>query len=101
MVKKQLTWSFRAENDIADILRFFLERNGNNDYGERLSKAFRGTAELVRNNVKLGMRQTFRGRDIRFIVVEKNYQLFYEVKANQVEIIKIWDARRNPDDLEL
>ncbi|MDR3199292.1 MAG: type II toxin-antitoxin system RelE/ParE family toxin [Planctomycetaceae bacterium] len=101
MVEKQLIWTFHAENDIADILRFFRERNGNNNYGEKLLTAFQSAAELVRNNVKLGMCQSCHGRDVRFIVVEKTYQLFYEVKANRIMIIRIWDARRDPDSLEL
>jgi len=38
---------------------------------------------------------------IRKAVVQKNLTFFYRFQRDQIDILKVWDNRQNPDDLKL
>jgi plasmid stabilization system protein ParE len=101
MVRRKLIWSEPAETQLNEILYFFYKRNGNNLYGKKLRAAFRQSTKMIARFNEIGIRQKLDKRHIRYVIVEKTYQLFYEITENQIIIFKIWDIRRNPNDLKL
>jgi toxin YoeB len=101
MVRKRLIWLPTAKYQFNEIIRFFQKRNGNNIYGKKLRMAFRQATKMIARFNEIGTRQKLEKRHIRYVIVERTYQLFYEITENQIIIIKIWDVRRNPDSLEL
>jgi toxin YoeB len=101
MAKRRLTWSIKVKQEINEIVFFFRKRNGNNRYGQKLQAAFLQTSKMIARFNEIGTRQKIEKRHIRYIIVQGTYQLFYEITENQIIIIKIWDMRRNPDDLKL
>jgi hypothetical protein len=52
---------------------------------------------MIKNDEETGMK--YKEENIRYIIVEGTYQLFYEITENQITILKVRDARRNPDNL--
>jgi toxin YoeB len=70
-------------------------------YGKKLRTAFQQSTKMIVRFNEIGTQVRLEKRHIRYVIVEGIYQLFYEITENQITIIKIWDVRRNPDDLKL
>lgn len=98
MARKQLTWSIRARQDVLDILRFYRKRNGNTVYCRKLRDEFRKATERIRDNVEIG--QVIDKTNYRFVIVEE-FQLIYRENENEIILVTVWDARRNPEDLKI
>jgi plasmid stabilization system protein ParE len=101
MAKRRLTWSMQVKREINEIVSFFRRRNGNNVYGKKLRFAFLQASKMIEKFNEIGTRQRLKNRHVRYVIIEGTYQLFYEIAENQIIIFKIWDVRRNPDDLKL
>jgi plasmid stabilization system protein ParE len=94
MAPKKVSWSERAEKELNQILLFYIERNGSNSYSLKL-------LEKIDQKIKLIQRFNFIGRisneeDIRVAGMEQ-YQIFYRILADTIEIMSIWDIRQNPE----
>ena len=94
----KIRWSEEAKNDFVSIKKYWDKRNSSNQYSKSLYLDISTKLEnivlfpdigLITNNI-----------DIRYLVVE-NYLVFYHIKEVEILIIKIWDNRRNPDDLNI
>jgi hypothetical protein len=68
---------------------------------KKLRTAFLQASKMIEMFNEIGTRQKLDKRHIRYVIVEKTYQLFYEITENQIIIFKVWDIRRNPNDLKL
>jgi hypothetical protein len=55
--------------------------------------------KMIKTYEKIGTK--YDDENIRYVIVEGTYQLFYEITENQIIVLKIWDVRRNPDHLVL
>jgi plasmid stabilization system protein ParE len=99
MAGKRLTWTDSAGQELDRILHFFRERNGNSTYSKKLKSAFTDMTKIIRDCEEIGTK--YDDENIRYVIVEGTYQLFYEITEKQITILKVWDARRNPDDLKL
>ena len=99
MAGKVLKWSPRAKKELNAILRYFRVRNRSSTYSHKLSKEFRKASERIRQNEKTGQ-FVEPNRNIRFVIVAENYQMFYRLEMRHNTVVTIWDARRNPDDLK-
>jgi plasmid stabilization system protein ParE len=91
MAKRRLTWSKQVKREINEIFFFFRKRNGNNLYGKKLRIAFRQASKMIERFNEIGTRRILEKRHIRYVIIERTYQLFYEITENQIIIIKIWD----------
>ena len=94
---KRVIWSLRAKAERQEILEYWFKRNGNKNYSRKLAGEFRETIYYIAQNNYLG-----RATDeinIR-VTVCRYYQIFYEITKQTIEILSIWDSRRNPDDLK-
>jgi plasmid stabilization system protein ParE len=66
---------------------------------KKLNDAFRQAAKRIEANAMTG--EKFEDNEaVRFVSVKQTYQMIYEIDKNQITILKIWDARRNPDGLK-
>lgn len=93
---KQIKWSLKAKNERSEILKYWYERNGNKNYCRKLSQEFRETIRYISEHNYLGISTD--EENVR-VAVCGYYMLFYEIKKEVVEILAIWDNRRNPQDL--
>ena len=99
MAGKRLIWSIDAKHELNEILRFFRNRNGNNEYSRRLSQEFRLAQKRVEQNEFIG--QQVDNTNLRFVVVVNTYKMFYRIESKQNTVVSVWDDRQNPDDLKL
>ena len=94
---KPIVWSRRAINDRKDILGYWKGRNKSSAYGRKLNAHFKKAVQLIATHPNIGRRTDIEG--IRVKLVRPN-QIFYNNAKEQIEILIIWDGRRNPDDLK-
>lgn len=95
---RQVIWSGRAKRDVVAISRFYQERNGNDRYSLNLLDRFTKAAEAIEQNEEIG--EKIPGSDHRFLTVEP-YKLIYKIGSVNIVITTVWDARRNPEDLNI
>jgi toxin YoeB len=96
MVKRKIIWSPGAKIDIFEILDFYYRRNGTKTYSVKLNSKIRTSVRLLENHYDIGVQSDV--HNIRNLI-EGDYSIFYEIKGGNIEIITIWDNRRNPDSI--
>jgi plasmid stabilization system protein ParE len=61
------------------------------------TKQFQAVKELLSSNPKAG---SFIHKNVReFSIPRTPFSYIYRVKGDEVQVLRIWDERRNPDDL--
>ncbi len=98
MVQRKLIWTEAARADRKKIFSYWTNRNKSGVYSKRLSKVFLAVGEGLLKNHHLGLKTS--KKDLFYVVVEKKFLMTYQVKPETIEIISVWDGRRNPDDFE-
>ncbi len=93
MVGQRIIWSPQAKLDLFEILDFYYKRNGSKTYSIKLNGKFRKAIKLIEKYPSLGIRTDI--FNVR-VLVEGNYDIFYEIKDQVIEISSIWDCRRKP-----
>jgi plasmid stabilization system protein ParE len=96
--RKKITWSPNAKLDLYRILDFFYQRNGNSIYSRRIYSRLHKTINLLATQSFLGKPTDY---DKIRVLVYSEYLIFYEVLSDHIYILKVWDSRRNPDDLKM
>ncbi len=94
---KRIKWSPEALADRIDILDYWFQRTGNKQYSKKLDKGFRGIVSMLSRMPEIGRK--VENRDERYFV-KGNYLIFYIIREDCLEILHIWDGRRNPEDLK-
>ncbi len=93
---KRIIWSPQAIADRISVLDYWYRRIGNKKYSIKLDKSLR---ELVKKLAQYSpMGRQLKNREERYFVKD-DYMIFYEDTENSIEILHIWDTRRNPEDL--
>ncbi len=95
---KEIRWSIRANQDRIEILEYWIKRNQSNTYSIKLALLFEENIELLSQIPTIGKPTNL--PDVRVKVV-RDYLIFYRIMEELLEIIAIWDSRRNPKKLEL
>ena len=98
VVQRKLVWTEGAREDRRRIFSYWTKRNKSDLYSRRLSKAFLRVGNGLLKNHYLGLRTSL--KNIFYVVVEKKFLMLYRTKPEAIEIIAVWDGRRNPDDFE-
>lgn len=97
MVRQRIIWSPRAKLDLFEILDFYYKRNGSKAYSVKLNEKFRKAIKLLEKYPALGIRTDI--SNVR-VLVEGNYAVFYLIKTEVIEILSIWDCRKNPEEIK-
>jgi len=97
-VAKRIKWSTHAVADRISILDYWYQRIGDKKYSKKLDQSLKEIIKKLADYPKLG-RQLDK-REERFFVKD-SYQIFYIETIDSIELLHIWDSRRNPDDLNL
>ncbi|WP_299290128.1 type II toxin-antitoxin system RelE/ParE family toxin [uncultured Mucilaginibacter sp.] len=95
---KRIKWSTHAVADRIAILDYWFQRIGNKNYSRKLDHSLKEVINILSAFPKLG--RQLDAREERFFVKD-SYQIFYLETADSIEILHIWDSRRNPQDLNL
>jgi len=95
---KKITWSARAQKERTEILRYWINRNKSNSFSLSLNKLFIEYVELVAIMPELGIATD--AKDVRIIIV-RDYSVYYRIISTHIEVLSIWDNRRNPAKFKL
>lgn len=96
---KRIKWSTHAIADRIAVLDYWFQRIGNKNYSRKLiDNSLKEIINKLSEYPKLG--RQLDNREERFFVKD-SYQIFYLETADSIEILHIWDSRRNPKDLKL
>ena len=97
MADRTLRWSPEGQEDFNEILKFYRERNGNSDYGNKLAVQIKAALDNVVLFPYLGQK---RGRSgFRYVIVYP-FQVFYYVTKTEIVVSAVWDSRRDPKALK-
>jgi len=95
---REIRWSSRADRDREEIETYWINRNKSNTYSLKLDQLFRQNIDLLVKIPEMGKTTKFPG--VRFIIV-LDYLVYYRATSAAIEIITIWDSRRNPKKFKL
>lgn len=98
MAGREVIWTKNSEIQLQEILEFFTKRNKSNLYSKKLYKKFRAELIAVSKNPESGIKTKL--DDIRGLIIE-DYILFYEILEDRIIVLKVWDCRQNPDNLNI
>lgn len=98
MAKQRIIWSPRAKLDLYNILDFYIKRNDSKTYSIKLNLNLRKSVMLIEKYPRIGVQTDVSG--IR-ILIKGDYAIFYEIKAESIEIVSIWDCRQNPESTDI
>ena len=92
---KRIVYSENALKDRIEILDYWYKRIGTKTYSRKLDKAFRQVIKLLSEHPELGRQMA--DKEERFFIKDA-YQIFYRFDDKIIEILHLWDSRRNPED---
>lgn len=92
---ERIVWTLQARNERKKILNYWFERNGNKKYSRKLACQFRETVKYIAAQNYLGRATNF--ENIR-AAVSGNYLILYRLSESILEVLTIFDSRRNPED---
>lgn len=88
----------KAIHDKIDILDYWIERNKSKNYSIKLNKLFDKSINNLADFPEQGKKSDY--KNIRIKIV-RHYLIFYLIKEDYLEIVRIWDARRNPKSIKI
>lgn len=95
----QIRWTKSALHSQQKILEYWIKHNSSNVYSIKLRKEIKSKEKLIRKNPRIGSSSEI--QNIKYVLIDKNFSLYYRVKIDFIEVVAFWDNRRNPDNLEL
>jgi plasmid stabilization system protein ParE len=96
-MSKQIVWSPLSENDFSGILNYL-----NKNWGEKVAAQFIDLTESILTQISINPRQfpvIHKKKKIRKCVLTKHNTLFYRDSKFQIDILRIYDTRQDPDNL--
>jgi plasmid stabilization system protein ParE len=95
---KRVIWSREAVADRIQILDYWYQRLGSQEYSRKLDSRFKEVILLLSHFPFLGRK--LENRDERFFIKD-HYQIFYLDEEETIKILHIWDTRRDPQEFPL
>lgn len=92
MAKKEIIWSDLAKLEFSNVLEFYVFRNGSSDYSLKILEEVEDLLETLSANEFIGR---LTSNKITRVIPMKVYLIFYEINANQIEILSFWDNRQD------
>lgn len=92
MAKKEIIWSEIAKLQLANILEYYVQRNGNSSYSLKLLNEIEEIVETISHNELIGR---LTSNKFTRVIPMKVYLIFYEINKNRIEIISFWDNRQD------
>ena len=96
---KNVIWSPSAKQDLENITDYIM-----NEWGSRIVSKFLIKLNRIISQITVNPKQypLFNSRlKIRRCVISKQNTLFYRIKKNEIEIVRIYDTRQDPEKLKI
>jgi len=95
----KVVWSVRAQRERFEILEYWVNRNKSKTYSRKLYQLFRIGMKKVAEMPVSGI--PTESLDVRIKIV-KDYLIYYHINASKtIEVLIIWDSRRDPNKFRL
>lgn len=98
MVKRRVIWSDEATFELKEILEFFKKRNKSASYSRKLYRRFKEELGIVSKRPEIGIKTS--RENTRGLIID-TYIIFYEFKAEVIEVLELWDTRQDPDKVRI
>ena len=95
---KRIKWSLQAEQELADILDYWVNKNKSATFSLKLIDLFEEATELISVFPEIGQQADI--PDVRQKLI-RDYLMFYRVDGEIIHILTVWDPRQDPDRLKL
>jgi len=95
---KKIDWSERSQKELLEILEYWSNRNKSKTYSAKLNALVLDSVELIAQIPELGIPTKF--HDVRIKIV-RDYLIYYRINITNIEILTVWDSRRNPKKFKL
>ena len=96
-MSKQVVWSPLSESDFSKILEYL-----NENWDEKVTNQFIDLIENILEQISINPRQfpvIYKKEKIRKCVLTKHNSMFYRDSKTQVDILRIYDTRQDPNTL--
>jgi len=91
MAPKEIVWSALAKLQLENILKFYVQRNGNSNYSLKIINEVEDVLETLSKAEQIGR---LTSNKFTRVISMKVYLLFYEINGNRIEIVSFWDNRQ-------
>jgi plasmid stabilization system protein ParE len=98
MAPKQINWSAKAVQDKLAILDYWINRNKSKIYSQKLNLLFDKALAATAQNPESGKPTDYEHTRIKVI---SHYLIFYRIQPKSIEVIRIWNSRRDLKNLSL
>ena len=95
---KEIEWSERARKELFEILYYWTKRNKSKTYSEKLNSLILEAIELIADAPETGVPTKFINVRIKIV---RDYLVYYRIQPELIEVLAIWDSRRNPKRFKL
>ena len=92
MAPKEIVWSPLAKLQLENVLKFYVQRNGNSNYSLKIVKEVQDLLETLLKAERIGR---LTSNKFTRVISMKVYLLFYELNGNRIEIVSFWDNRQD------
>jgi toxin YoeB len=96
MVRK-VVWTKESLENKLEILTYWLRRNKSNTYSRKLDAIFKGSMKEIAKFPSLG--KPTKRDSIKYIIIG-DYLMFYKHDHETLNVLHIWDTRRDPKQLK-
>ena len=96
---KTVIWSPSAQNDLENIADYLIH-----DWSIKVVTTFLERLNRIIEQIRVNPGQyplIHRTLDVRKCILTKHNKLYYRIKSKQIEIIRIFDTRQDPDKLKI
>jgi plasmid stabilization system protein ParE len=95
---REIVWSRRAIQENLEILEYWINRNKSYTYSTKLDSLLKENINLIASIPEIG--KPTDSPSVR-VKIGREYLIYYRIKPDSIEILSIWDSRRNPQKFKL
>jgi len=92
MAEKEIIWSKLAKLQLANVLEFYVQRNGNSNYSLKIISE---VEDLLVTLSKAELIGRLSSNKFTRVISMKVYLIYYEINGNRIEIVSFWDNRQD------
>ncbi len=92
MAEKEIVWSKLAKLQLANVLEFYVNRNGNSNYSLKILSEVEDLLKMLSKAEQIGR---LTSNKFTRVISMKVYLIFYEINGNRIEILSFWDNRQD------
>jgi plasmid stabilization system protein ParE len=95
----QIKWTRQALLSFADTLKYWIAHNSSQTYSKKLRKEVEKKEKLIAENPNIGSPSEI--DHVKYVLIDKNFSLYYRINKEVIEILAFWDNRRDPENLDI